>query len=140
MTESSKEEIINEDQQNEISFGEMSTLISRVRDFTAQYSGDIKSFSDPYDLSVMERDYNFMPRKKGKPEMILAEDSFVELGHPATASQAIVLMTYESDILDHKKISILGPDIPQMKEGERYSFAQIVLLSINPGNEPRNEQ
>ncbi len=70
-----------------------------------------------------------------KPEIILKEDTFVELGNPKTASVAFVLWTENPSLVRDGKITIVGPDIPEAKGN--LPFAQ-VLIAQTRGLEPKD--
>jgi CO dehydrogenase/acetyl-CoA synthase beta subunit len=59
-----------------------------------------------------------------------------ELGHPSTASQAILLTSYQPELVDHGRISIVGPDVGEMEKQHRHPFAQVVMLALRPEGAP----
>ncbi len=115
---------------------EMANLIKRVRLLMEEKRGHATHALASLDFDALSREFGFAERRKGKPEVILAEDMAVELGHPSTSSLAIILTTFKQDIIRHGKIAVIGPDLNQMKRKEHYSFSQIVLLAIDPDQIP----
>ena len=114
----------------------MAPLIRRVRlIFTG--SEHSASTSTALDREALTREFHFRERK-GRPEVILADEVAQELGHPATASRALVLVTFEPDIVHHGRITLLGPDLDAMLGGsqERHPFAQVVILAARPDRLP----
>lgn len=115
---------------------DMAPLVGRVREFLAERAGGTASFDAPYDLSALSERFGFSEKRKGRPEVILGEDVAVELGHPSTASQALVLLSHRPELVRDGRISIVGPDLDAMEEGGRHPFAQVVMLSVKPGETP----
>ncbi|MBI9076191.1 MAG: hypothetical protein JEZ02_12335 [Desulfatibacillum sp.] len=110
---------------------DMAPLIARAREFLDQHRESVAVHNAPVTDSVLEGKFGFAPKGKGKPEVILAEEVHVELGHPSLASQAMVLTTYDKSLLEHGRVSLAGPDLQTMKPGSRQAFAQIVLLALD---------
>jgi len=113
--------------------GDMAPLIERVRQFLNDRQERVQSWQAPYDLRFLQRTFGFAERKNGRSEVILAGDMAVELGHPSTASQAILLSSYRPEFVRHGMISIVGPDIDEIERDDRCPFAQIVMLAIRQG-------
>jgi CO dehydrogenase/acetyl-CoA synthase beta subunit len=110
---------------------DMAPLVAAVRRFLAQRESAVK-VSQALSKEELESRFNLAARKKGRPEVILSEDVFVELGHPQTASRSAVLVTYEKNLVQDGRISLVGPDLPQMAQGEKHPLAQFVLLYAEP--------
>jgi CO dehydrogenase/acetyl-CoA synthase beta subunit len=115
---------------------DMAPLVGRVREFLAERAGDTVSCDAPYDLSALSENFGFSEKRKGRPEVILGEDVAVELGHPSTASQVIVLLSHQPDLIQSGRISIVGPDLDELDGGGRRPFAQVVMLAVKPGETP----
>jgi hypothetical protein len=115
---------------------EMAPLLKRVRTYLEERRDRLVVFSGPEKPAQLHEKFGFSSREKGLREVILAGDVAVELGHPTTASQAIILLTHQPDLICHERISLLGPDFPGMLASRRYAFAQIVMLSLKPGSMP----
>ena len=82
------------------------------------------------------RDTGFTPRRQGKPEVVLASDVAVELGHPLTASQAFILTTTDASLIRHRQVTRLGPDIDKTPSDRRLPFGQVILLALRDGSTP----
>ncbi len=115
---------------------DMAPLVGRVHAFLAERAAAATSCDAPYDPSVLAQRFGFSERRKGRPEVILGEDVALELGHPSTASMAIVLLSHEPELIHPGRISIVGPDLDEMPKGERHPFAQVVMLAVRPGRTP----
>jgi CO dehydrogenase/acetyl-CoA synthase beta subunit len=114
----------------------MAPLIRRARQFLADRDERLRPCFPSCDLDVLENEYGFKRRKKDETDIILAEEMAVELGHPATASQAIVLSSYRAGLVRHGRISIVGPDVDEIDRTARRPFGQIVMLAIRKGEAP----
>jgi CO dehydrogenase/acetyl-CoA synthase beta subunit len=115
---------------------DMAPLVGRVREFLEERTDRTVSCDAPHDLSVLSGRFGFSEKRKGRPEVILGEDVAVELGHPSTASQVIVLLCHQPDLIRNGRISIVGPDLDEMKSGGRYPFAQVVMLAVTGDQTP----
>jgi len=114
----------------------MAPLVKRMRAFLDERQNDTVTSPAPYDTASLTRRFGFTEKKKGKTEIIIKEDVARELGHPSTASRAMVLMTFQPERVCHEQISIVGPDVDAMVGVEGYPLAQVVILSIKPGQVP----
>ena len=65
--------------------------------------------------------------RRGKPAIVLSEDTWLELGNPGTSSVAPVLVTENLDLVDDGAITLVGPDIPEAPGS--LPFAQILLIA-----------
>jgi CO dehydrogenase/acetyl-CoA synthase beta subunit len=115
---------------------DMAPLVGRVREFLAERTDETASCDAPYDLSALSERFGFSEKRKGRPEVILGEDVAVELGHPSTASQVLVLLSHQPELVQAGRISIVGPDLDAMEDGSRHPFAQVVMLAVKPGETP----
>ncbi len=115
---------------------DMAPLLGRVHEFLAKRAGSTRSCDVPCDPSTLSRKFGFSGKRKGRPEVILGEDVAMELGHPATASQAIVLLSHKPGLVQTGRISIVGPDLDEMQSEGRHPFAQVVMLAVRPGQTP----
>jgi acetyl-CoA synthase len=59
--------------------------------------------------------------------ILLKEDTAVELGNPSAASCAFVLWTADSSLVRDGRITLVGPDIPE-SVGASLPFAQVLLV------------
>ncbi|MBW2408942.1 MAG: hypothetical protein JRF72_04025, partial [Deltaproteobacteria bacterium] len=124
------------EQDSRIPFVDMFPLVQRVRNFLMQRQESITTSDDPLKIDVLNQKFGFSVLGKNKPEVILARDVAVELGHPSTASSAIVLITQKPQCLVNGQISVVGPDLHEMDRKVINPFAQVVMLSINKDNPP----
>jgi CO dehydrogenase/acetyl-CoA synthase beta subunit len=116
--------------------GDMASLIRRMREFLADREERVQTCYAPFDGALLEREFGFTERKKGKADVILAEEVAVELGHPSTPSQAIVLSSYQPELVHHGRISIVGPDVDEIERTSRCPFGQVVMLAFRQGEAP----
>ncbi len=117
---------------HEDSVADMAPLIKRVHEFLKERQDKISTSVSSFDLNSLSQQFHFTDKKNGTPEVILAEDVAIELGHPSTASQALVLISYQPQLVHHGQISIVGEDLNSINNNKYIPFAQIVLLSIDP--------
>jgi CO dehydrogenase/acetyl-CoA synthase beta subunit len=73
-----------------------------------------------------EKRYPDFPRAE-KASIVLREDTWLELGHPNTSSIAPALVTERIDLVDDGAITLIGPDIPEVKGS--LPFAQVLLIA-----------
>jgi CO dehydrogenase/acetyl-CoA synthase beta subunit len=123
-------------QDSEIQFLDMFPLVQRVRDFLVQRQESIASYIAPLKRDDLDQKFGFSVHKKNNPEIILARDVAVELGHPSTASRAIILITHKTECLVNDQISVVGPDLNEMNKNVNQPFAQVVMLCVNKHNPP----
>jgi CO dehydrogenase/acetyl-CoA synthase beta subunit len=124
------------DQNGRPAFADMGPLIRRVREFLEAHKEEITSYAAPVDLGAFTTAIGLAPRRRGRPEVILAEDTAVELGHPSTTSRALVLITTVPELVRDGHITLVGPDLAQMVRATRCPFAQIVMLAPADGGIP----
>ena len=116
--------------------GDMAPLIQRMRKFLADHGEETRRYHASSELLCVDNEQRSSQRKEGGPDVVLAEDTAVELGHPLTPSLAMVLTCYQPGLVRHGEISILGPDVDEIEAGDRRPFAQIVMLSVRDGDAP----
>ncbi|MGK5091167.1 hypothetical protein WDW89_04015 [Deltaproteobacteria bacterium TL4] len=111
-------------------FTDMAFLIKRVK----------QHFESSPQTKIMEVDevvyQKLKPKEKGRPEIILAKDTAVELGHPSTQSQSLLLLTSKRELVNHGRISLIGPDLDQMPAEPKSPFAQVIMLALKPDSRP----
>lgn len=59
--------------------------------------------------------------------LVLGQDTAVELGNPRDASTACLFWLNDPFQIEHGRISVVGPDLPKLK-GKRSPFAKIVIV------------
>lgn len=114
----------------------MAPLIARVRAFLADRRDPAETCMAPCDLSALAGRFGFAGKREGKAEVILSEETAVELGHPSTASLSIVLISYQTDRVEHGRISIVGPDLDRIEGSAHRPFAQVVMLAVRRDRVP----
>ncbi len=67
------------------------------------------------------------PLVENKP-LVMGQDTAVELGNPKTASTSQLLWTNTRDLIQNRRISIVGPDLSEM-DGSQAPFGKIVLVA-----------
>lgn len=60
--------------------------------------------------------------------LVMGQDTAVELGNPENASTAFLIWVNEPDRLTNGRITVVGPDLPQLA-GRQVSFGKIVLVA-----------
>ena len=126
----------SDDGEKKKTIADMAPLIHRIREFQETRRGESTVYQAPDDLEAFARKTGFAPRGKGKPEVVLAEDVAVELGHPSTSSQSFVLVTLQKELTHNGQITLVGPDFERMSNGECRPFAQVAIAAFAPGTAP----
>jgi CO dehydrogenase/acetyl-CoA synthase beta subunit len=75
----------------------------------------------------------FWPMDKNR-NLVMAQDTAVELGNPKDASLAFLFWLNDPEKLQNRRITIIGPDLPQLT-GKQASFGKIVIIAGNDFNE-----
>ncbi len=114
--------------------GDMAPLIARVRAFLAERVDLAETCPAPCDSAALAGRFGFAGKREGKAEVVLAEETAVELGHPSTASLSVVLISSEAGLVEQGRISIVGPDLDRM-DGS-HPFAQVVMLAVGRDRVP----
>jgi CO dehydrogenase/acetyl-CoA synthase beta subunit len=65
--------------------------------------------------------------KPKRASIVLAEDTWLELGNPGTFSTAPALVTDRLDLVNDGAVTLIGPDIPEVRGS--LPFAQILLIA-----------
>ncbi len=66
------------------------------------------------------------PTEKNR-NLVLGQDTAVELGNPKDASTSFLMWVDESEKVQNGRISIVGPDLPKLS-GRQVSFGKIILV------------
>lgn len=116
---------------------DMGHLIERIHELSAA-RGAVARTLPPVSLDDFTRRTGFAPRRRGKPEVVLGADVALELGHPATASLSLLLSTQRPALVQHRRLSLLGPDLSASPPpAGRLPFGQVVMLALGgPGPAP----
>ena len=75
------------------------------------------------------------PSEKNR-NLVLGQDTAVELGNPKNASTAFLVWVNDPAVLKNGRISIVGPDLAELS-GQQVSFGKIVMVGgtdFNAGN------
>jgi len=135
-TATNSREEMQSPESTETSLGDMAPLIGRLRTLMQQGKGFTSSGQAPLDREALQQQFGFSGRRQGRPEIILSEEVAVELGHPSTASRAVVLCTFDPEIVRQDGISIVGPDLEQMEGNGPHPIGQAVILALQPDAVP----
>jgi len=76
------------------------------------------------------------------PGIILRSETFAELGNPVDGSTGFTLWTEDSALICDGRVSLIGPDIPEL-EGRSRPFAQVIVLGgkrLNAESQQRIEE
>ena len=116
---------------------DMAPLIERLEQLLAAAESPLDEYRvTADDWEVFKRASGFAPRGKGRPEVVLAADVAVELGHPSTPSVTCVLLTSQPGTVQGDRIRRLGPDLQELSTDGPQPFGQIVLVQKAPEGEP----
>jgi CO dehydrogenase/acetyl-CoA synthase beta subunit len=80
--------------------------------------------------------FGFSSKGKGDTAIVLAEDTAVELGHPSTVSLSMVLITEDATNINDNRITVVGPEVRDMDDRNRYPFAQVIMLAVDYDTPP----
>lgn len=97
------------------------------------YLDQLKAMLNAEDVRKKSRVYSFDVRKtwpRSERQIILNNETAIELGHPSTESLAFLLWTESVGKINDNQITIVGPDIDRINE-ERIPFGKIVLVKIH---------
>ncbi len=118
-------------------------LMARLRDYLAARADRATTIIlEPIDRDAFAAETGFAPRRQGKPEVVLGADVALELGHPSTASQALVVTTDRPELVRDRTFTRIGPELhaadPAAGAGgaPRWPFAQVVLIALAPDARP----
>lgn len=122
-------------------FRDMAPLIRRLRQGVRDYAGApaVQELGG-FDRRGFAARYGFVPGGLPRPEIVLARDVALELGHPCTAAQSFVLLT-TGDGVHSGRLTRVGPDLDELERRPggptaRHPFAQVVLLCVSPVSPP----
>jgi CO dehydrogenase/acetyl-CoA synthase beta subunit len=73
------------------------------------------------------------PSEKNR-NLVLGQDTSVELGNPKDASTSFLLWVNEPEKVKNGRITIVGPDLPQLS-GKQSSFGKIVIVDASDFDE-----
>jgi CO dehydrogenase/acetyl-CoA synthase beta subunit len=70
----------------------------------------------------------------GKKNIVLTQDTGVELGNPRQESLSLILWTEGSSRIKDGRVTVIGPDLRQSR-GQSLPFAKIVMVAVHGFNE-----
>jgi len=104
--------------------------LARVREYVAEKKRQCRQVKEIDCNTEDEKPIRDLPRhvdvQKGS-NIILKEDTFVELGNPSIASCAFVIWTDTLSGVVDGRITLIGPDIPE-SEGKSLPFGQVIIV------------
>ena len=116
---------------------DMAPLVERLRLALDTMTAPVHEETvDAESLADFVRGGGLRPRGEGQPEILVGDAVAVELGHPTTASQSLVLTTWRGDAVQAGRLRVVGPELSASVPGERRPFAQVVVLALREGETP----
>ncbi|UCD85732.1 MAG: hypothetical protein JSU92_05940 [Deltaproteobacteria bacterium] len=110
--------------------------IRRAKAILEGWGGAVEHLQVPFttreEIESFKRRVGLAQRKEGKPTIVMAEDTAVELGHPRDTSINLVLWTFNPELIEDRTIHLYGPDLDKTN-GARLPYAQIILLALKKG-------
>jgi CO dehydrogenase/acetyl-CoA synthase beta subunit len=119
----------------------MAPLIRRLRQCVRDYaSAPAVQELGGFDRRAFAVRTGYAPGGLVRPELVLAPDVALELGHPRTAAQSFVLLCI-GDGVHPGRLTRVGPDLEGLERRPggpttRHPFAQVVLLCVSPDSPP----
>jgi CO dehydrogenase/acetyl-CoA synthase beta subunit len=101
-----------------------------MMDFNSEIMA-VRSYMEERQGSVLEVPGPELPVRYGRdipPFVVLNEDAAVELGSPLVGSTGMVLCTDDKGLVYDGRITLIGPDIPDMV-GKSVPFGQVILVA-----------
>jgi len=97
-----------------------------------KHIGQIRAFLKTYQANGAARTYTHTPSANWpashRQNLVLAGDTGVELGHPNDLSTAFLLWTNDPAQVVDRRITVVGPDLPDLKD-QRASFGKIIIAA-----------
>ena len=95
------------------------------------YIDELRTLIDALSKGARHHTAHFAPERtwpKGRSgEIVLADDTAIELGHPQTESVAFLMWTDSLEKINDGEITIIGPDLNELERG-RAPFGKVVLI------------
>lgn len=99
---------------------------------------EIKVFQGQKRISGEERELPFSEDihwpEGGNRNLVLESETGLEIGNPSDESVSLTLWTEARDLVVNNRISLIGPDVPENKQG-RLPFGKIVLIGVHGFND-----
>lgn len=89
----------------------------------------MRVFECPSAIDELKKDLPVEVGPGANPGVILRSDVFAEMGNPAEGSTGFILWTEDASLVRDGLVSLVGPDIPEMKEGASVPFGQVIMLA-----------
>lgn len=102
-------------------------ILDQLRDFIPTQSNRVSFFS-------YNNNNNNNWEKDKKTNIIMGNDTAIELGHPSKESLYFLAWTENREQISDGKITLIGKDINKIKKGKS-SFGEIILISGHGFNE-----
>ncbi len=107
--------------------------IKRVKNILGEWGNGVMRLHPPFnnraELESFKQNIGLAQRQGGRPIIVPAEETAVELGHPRDASINLVLWTHNPELVEDKAIHLCGPDLDKAA-GARLPYAQFILLAL----------
>ena len=100
-------------------------LIIKLGSLLEEWGGRVRQQAVP----VVE----IQPRRGGRPSIVHADQTSVELGRPGMASANSVLWTHHRSHIEAGRLTVMGPELAA---GGAYPFGQFVLLAVDEAVAP----
>lgn len=111
---------------------------SRLKSFIENLkkrNGCFREIQCPNDIGNLLEGLVFQIDREKNPNILLKEDTAVELGPPDRASFQTILLVKKPDFLQDGLITVIGPDLPDAA-GQSLPFGQVLII----GGEALNEE
>jgi len=120
---------MTDEQPQRPAFADMAPLVSRLETWlTTRTAPPSEVRAGSFDRQAFATRVGYWPRGRGSPQVIVGEDVALDLGHPRTASESVVLLTTAVDAVVHGRIRWLGSDLPELPLRSEHAYAQVVIL------------
>ena len=111
--------------------------IKRTHQYVNEYNKNKKILFVPENYHQIAKKLGLKPRRKGKPSLVLKNETALELGSPDTESYYMVLWTKEKNLVNNGKITLIGDDFIDIS-GYGYGFSVMVLVELDENIEVDN--
>ena len=88
----------------------------------------LSSLQKARQTTLTDVDVSIEPWPKDPMQVILQNETAVELGSPRTATISIVLLTADSSLVDDGKITLIGSDLPACR-GDSIAFGKLLFVA-----------
>ncbi|MFW6125710.1 MAG: hypothetical protein ACOC58_01270 [Chloroflexota bacterium] len=104
--------------------------LAMVRQFIEEMKRAGREVTESYYDTDRDSLVNGLPVAVGtqdRSNIILKEDTFVELGNPSIASCAFLIWSDDPSVVEDGRVTVIGPDI-QDSEGQSLPFGQVIIV------------